>query len=99
MATTADRAETRATETRRSPVTNVPADEPAPGSPAGRRTLVLGIAAVFGAALLVGGAWKWYVGLSHVSSDDAQVEGHIIPVLPRTGGFVQDVRVKENQQV
>jgi membrane fusion protein (multidrug efflux system) len=60
---------------------------------------VLGIAGVFGAALLIGGAWKWYVGLSHITSDDSQVEGHIIPVLPRTGGFVQDVRVKENQHV
>src|SRR5690242_7355634 len=98
MATTADRSETRATETRRSPVTNVPVEGGTSG-PAGRRKLVLGIAGVFGVALLLGGAWKWYVGLSHVTSDDAQVEGHIIPVLPRTGGFVQDVRVRENQQV
>ena len=98
MATTADRTENRATETRRSPVTSVPVEPEAEG-PASRRTLVLGIAGVFAVALLIGGAWKWYVGLSHVTSDDAQVEGHIIPVLPRTGGFVQDVRIRENQQV
>ncbi|HEY2825121.1 MAG TPA: HlyD family secretion protein [Gemmatimonadales bacterium] len=98
MATTADRAGERSTETRRSPITNVPVG-PGEESPASRRGLVLGIAGLFAAALVVGGAYKWYVGLSHVTTDDAQVEGHIIPVLPRIGGFVQDVRVKENQPV
>src|SRR5204863_1435150 len=80
MATTAG----RATETRHSPITNVPVDPDASGSPASRRTVVLGIAALFAVGLVIGGAYKWYVGLSYVGSDDAQVEGHIIPVLPRT---------------
>ena len=40
----------------------------------------------------------WYAR-THVSSDDAQVDGHITPILPRLGGFVVQVRVRDNQQV
>jgi membrane fusion protein (multidrug efflux system) len=43
--------------------------------------------------------WKWWWGLSHVYTDDAQVEGHIVPVLPKVGGFVADVKVIDNQAV
>src|SRR6266545_2109364 len=37
--------------------------------------------------------------LGHVSTDNAQVDGHVIPILPKVGGFVAAVRVDENQQV
>jgi membrane fusion protein (multidrug efflux system) len=43
--------------------------------------------------------WKWWFGLSHVGTDNAQVEGHIIPVLPKVGGFVAEVAVTDNQPV
>jgi membrane fusion protein (multidrug efflux system) len=36
---------------------------------------------------------------THVSDDNAQVEGHIIPVLPRVSGFVAAVEVEDNQRV
>jgi membrane fusion protein (multidrug efflux system) len=36
---------------------------------------------------------------THVSSDDAQVEGHVIPVLAKVGGYVTSVEVQENQTV
>jgi len=32
-------------------------------------------------------------GRSHVSTDNAQVDGHIVPVLPKVGGYVAEVRV------
>ncbi|MES1211575.1 MAG: biotin/lipoyl-binding protein, partial [Acidobacteriota bacterium] len=35
----------------------------------------------------------------HATTDDAQVEGHIDPVLPRVSGYVGEVLVKENQQI
>jgi membrane fusion protein (multidrug efflux system) len=41
--------------------------------------------------------WRW--GLTHVSTDDAQVEGHIIPTLARVNGYVAEVGVRENQAV
>src|SRR5437667_5265227 len=68
-------------------------------APGGRRRIVF---AVLGLALLglIGlGAKKWWFARSHVSTDNAQVDGHIIPILPKVGGFVAEVRVQENQNV
>jgi membrane fusion protein (multidrug efflux system) len=70
--------------------------EAAPGSR--RRVIFLAM----GVALLglVGlGAKRWWFSRSHVSTDNAQVDGHIIPILPKVGGFVAEVRVRENQEV
>ncbi|HYK81739.1 MAG TPA: HlyD family secretion protein [Gemmatimonadales bacterium] len=69
-------------------------------APAGGRRRVA--FAVIGAVLLglAGlGTRKWIYSLSHVSTDDAQVDGHIVPILPKVGGFVTEVRVDENQPV
>ena len=35
----------------------------------------------------------------HAETDDAQIEGHIAPVLPKVSGFVTDVLVTDNQRV
>jgi membrane fusion protein (multidrug efflux system) len=43
--------------------------------------------------------WKWWFSLSHVSTDNAQIESHIVPVPPKVGGFVAEVAVKEHQAV
>src|SRR5262245_53110260 len=82
---------------------------PAPGAPAAAgeaaRTaaparpnrvplLVLGTLALVG---LVFGVMRWRWGLTHVSTDDAQVEGHIIPTLARVAGYVAEVAVNENE--
>src|SRR3989440_5245264 len=70
--------------------------EPAPG---GRRGTVFMIMGVVLLALVAFGARRWIYGLSHVSSDNAQVDGHIVPILPKVGGFVTEVRIDENQNV
>ena len=44
-------------------------------------------------------AYQWWWGRSHVSTDNAQVESHIIAVLPKVGGFVTAVKVVDNQAV
>jgi len=50
--------------------------------------------------VLVGlGIRQWAFGRTHVSTDDAQIEGDIVPVLPRVAAFVAEVRVRENQRV
>jgi membrane fusion protein (multidrug efflux system) len=49
--------------------------------------------------LMIFGVRKWWFGRSHVSTDNAQVDGHIVPVLPKVGGYVVEVRVDENQSV
>jgi membrane fusion protein (multidrug efflux system) len=52
------------------------------------------------ALVFVGAAARqWWIGRGHVTTDNAQVEGHIVPLLPRVSGFVAEVRVAENEQV
>jgi membrane fusion protein (multidrug efflux system) len=65
----------------------------------GRRRIVFLIMGAAVLALLGFGAKRWWFGRSHVSTDNAQVEGHIIPILPKVGGFVAEVRAKENEAV
>jgi membrane fusion protein (multidrug efflux system) len=73
-------------------------EEAAPAAPR-KRGLVVGIVAILAIAAIGFGGHKWWFGRSHVTTDNAQVEGHITPVLARVGGYVSDVRVSENQQV
>ena len=57
---------------------------------------------IFLTALLLLAAWlgwKFWWGLSHVSTDNAQVEGHVVPVLPRIGGYVVAIKVNDHQLV
>jgi len=71
-----------------------------PATPPKRsRRLVFSIMSVILLTLLVLGIRRWWFGRSHVSTDNAQVDGHIIPVLPKVGGFVNEVRIEENQTV
>src|SRR6267142_4050146 len=73
---------------------------PAPAAPpkSSRRTVFM-IMGVILLGLVIFGARKWWFGRSHVSTDNAQVDGHIVPVLPKVGGYVTEVRVAENQSV
>lgn len=52
--------------------------------------------------LAIGGYWafgKWNFSRTHVTTDDAAVDGHIVPVLAKVGGYVQKVTVAENSRV
>ena len=53
--------------------------------------------------LVIGGSWfgisKYRHSLKHEETDDAQVSADISPVIPRISGYVQEVRVKDNQWV
>src|SRR5881628_1422170 len=97
MATTIER-ETLPRAGRPSPS---PAEAEVPAKPEGgsrKRTvfLIMGIVLL---GLIGVGVRRWIFGLSHVSTDNAQVDGHIIPILPKVGGFVTDVRVDDNRPV
>ncbi len=89
------------------PQTETPArPAPRPSSPAeggerpksSRRTVFM-IMGVILLGLLIFGVRKWWFARSHVSTDNAQVDGHIVPILPKVGGFVAEVRVEENHSV
>jgi membrane fusion protein (multidrug efflux system) len=64
-----------------------------------RNPLPFVVVAVVVLALGAYGARQWAYGRNHVGTDNAQIEGDVIPVLPRVVGFVADVRVRENQAV
>ncbi|HEY7195430.1 MAG TPA: HlyD family secretion protein [Gemmatimonadales bacterium] len=49
--------------------------------------------------LIVFAVRKWWFGRNHVTTDNAQVDGHIVPILPKVGGYVAEVRVDENRSV
>ncbi len=50
-------------------------------------------------AALGWGVSKWHYARTHASTDDAQVDGHIIPVLARVGGYITLVEVSDNDSV
>lgn len=64
-----------------------------------RKKPILPILGVLLLALLGYFGFRWWEGRNWEETDNAQVEGHVTPVLPRVGGFVAQVRVEENQQV
>ncbi|WDF70048.1 HlyD family secretion protein [Sphingobacterium oryzagri] len=57
---------------------------------------------VFAVILLLGGgfgAYKYNQSLAHETTDDAQVERNLTPIIPRVGGYVDRVFVHDNQLV
>lgn len=57
------------------------------------------VLAAIALALAAWGAKTWLYNRTHVNTDNAQVDGSIIPVLAKVGGFVKSVVVVENQRV
>lgn len=61
-----------------------------------RKRLIMAIAA---SAVLAYVAHSWWFSAHYVETDNAQVDGHIIPVSPKIGGFITTINVTENQMV
>ncbi len=89
--------ETEAPETPASRNGRTTASEP--GKTSSRKKFVLPIAAVVALILLLWAFQKWNYGRTHQSTDNAQVDGHIVPVLAKVGGYVKTVNVNENDHV
>jgi membrane fusion protein, multidrug efflux system len=64
-----------------------------------RRTVTIVIAGIVGVLALAWVISKWSYSRGHESTDNAQVDGHIVPVLAKVGGYVLQVSVNENQPV
>jgi membrane fusion protein (multidrug efflux system) len=68
-------------------------------APSTKRRIVLVLVAV-GALFGVGwGVKQWLYGRSHETTDNAQVDGHLVPVLAKVSGYVTAVTVGENDRV
>jgi membrane fusion protein, multidrug efflux system len=64
-----------------------------------RKKVIYGILGIVLIAGLIFG-WRYYQYLStHIETDDAQVEGNIVPVLARVGGFISKIHVVDNADV
>jgi membrane fusion protein (multidrug efflux system) len=78
------------------------AAEPTPAKSNGaarRRIVILGILLLLAVAGSVAGWRTVRFYAHHATTDDAQIEGHIDPVLSRVSGYVAEVQVKDNQTV
>ncbi len=67
--------------------------------PGKRRQIMLGAAAVILVLALIWGGKTWVYSRSHITTDDASVDGHIVPVVAKVGGYVAKVDVSENEHV
>jgi membrane fusion protein, multidrug efflux system len=63
------------------------------------RKRIIPIVAVLALLGLGWAARQWWYGRTHESTDNAQVDGHLIPVLAKVGGYVAAVNVAENDSV
>ena len=61
-----------------------------------RAPMILAIAFV---VLLVGGYFAYQYFSSYESTDDAEVDGHLMPLSARISGYIQKVNVDDNQYV
>jgi len=75
---------------------DTPTVEPGPTTKKRIVLLVVGLALLAG---LVWGVKQWLYGRSHESTDNAQVDGHLVPVLSKVSGYVTRVNVAENDRV
>jgi len=67
--------------------------------PSTKKKIVLPIVGVLSLILLFWAFQRWSYGRSHQTTDNAQLDGHIVPVLAKVGGYVKTVNVSENDHV
>ncbi len=83
--------------------TDIAMDVPATAEPATTRSWTRRIPLVIGVLLVIAlatwGVRRWVYSRTHVSTDNAQVDGHITAIAPRIAGFIDRVLVDENQHV
>jgi membrane fusion protein, multidrug efflux system len=65
----------------------------------GKRRIVLPIVILLALLGLGWGYKQWSYGRSHESTDDAAIDGHLVPVLAKVSGYVQAVNVSDNDHV
>ncbi|MBV6521862.1 MAG: putative multidrug resistance protein EmrK [Gemmatimonadaceae bacterium] len=83
------------------PSTPLPSSTPAaaPTDRRSRRPILLAVVAV---AVVVASAYAyrtWSYGQRHASTDNAQIDGHIMPILSRVGGYVKLAGPDDNARV
>lgn len=88
-----------ATTSQQQPDEAYESDDAVEPGPTTRKKIVM---AIVGLAILIGLGWgvkTWLYGRGHESTDNAQVDGHLVPVLAKVSGYVTAVNVAENDHV
>ena len=67
--------------------------------PSSKKKFILPIVGVLVLIALFWAFNTWNYSRSHESTDNAQVDGHIIPVIAKVGGYVKSVNAVENEPV
>jgi membrane fusion protein (multidrug efflux system) len=96
MGTTTEQATTQ------SQTTTPPPREPVAAPPAKsgmRKKIILGVVAVAVVIALTWGIKTFIYSRGHETTDNAQVDGHIVPVLAKVNGYVTAVLVQDNDSV
>jgi len=75
-----------------------PVEPTEPAAPSKRR-FILPIVGVLVLIALIWAFKQWSYGRSHESTDDAAVDGHLVPVLAKVSGYVEKVTVSDNDHV
>ena len=75
------------------------ADVTPPASNGNRKRVMLIVLGLLVLAGLVWGVKQFAYGRAHETTDNAQVNGHIVPVIAKVGGYVSSVTVAENDSV
>ena len=65
----------------------------------GKKKFIIPIVIIVAIIAAIWGFKTWSYSRAHESTDDAQVDGHIVPVLAKVGGYVTGVSADENQHV
>jgi membrane fusion protein (multidrug efflux system) len=68
-------------------------------APSNKRRVVLALVALVALLGIVWGVKQWLYSRTHETTDDAQVDGHLVPVLAKVSGYVTAVNVAENDRV
>ena len=81
------------------PETPSDADTAEPGEVSSKKKFVLPVVGVLAVFALIWAFNHWNYSRSHETTDNAQVDGHIVPVIAKVGGYVKTVTAVENQPV
>ncbi|HSU95502.1 MAG TPA: HlyD family secretion protein [Gemmatimonadaceae bacterium] len=85
-----------------SPTTTPPPREPVVTPPAKstmRKKIIIGVVVIAAAIALTWAIKTFIYSRAHETTDNAQVDGHIVPVLAKVGGYVTAVLVQDNDSV
>ncbi len=98
MGTTTEPATTPSQPASPAPAARPPATE-TPTKTSKKKMIIFGIIAVVIVIALIWGIRTFIYSRGHETTDNAQVDGHIVPVLSKVGGYVTAVLVQDNDSV